>query len=140
GVNWVPVPSIYASKPWLQHYRVATELPIPSGTVLDAFEAHAQSAPHTPALRYFDDSITFGELNGRAERFAALLTARGIGQGDRVALSLQNDPEFAIALLGGWKRGAVVVPLNPMFRKKEIEYHLRDSGARAWIALDELAT
>ena len=139
-VNWVPVTSIYARKPWLQHYRVAAELPVPPGTVLDAFEAHARSAPQAPALRYFDDTITFGDLNDRAERFAALLTARGIGKGDRVALSLQNDPEFAIAQLGAWKRGAVVVPLNPMFRQKEIEYHLRDSGARVWIALDELAT
>ena len=114
--------------------------PVPQGTVLDAFEAHARSAPESPSLRYFDDTITFGELNDRAERFAALLTARGIGKGERVALSLQNDPEFAVALLGAWKRGAVVVPLNPMFRQKKIEYHLRDSGARVWIALEELAT
>jgi long-chain acyl-CoA synthetase len=134
------VTSIYARKPWLQHYRVDAELPIPQATVLDAFEGHARSAPESPSLRYFDDTITFGDLNDRAERFAAAVAARGIGKGDRVALSLQNDPEFAIALLGAWKRGAVVVPLNPMFRRKEIEYHLRDSGARLWLVLDELAT
>ena len=132
--------SVYAHKPWLQHYRVAAELPVPAHTVLDAFEAHADRAPGAPAIRHFDDTITFGDLNDRAERFAALVAGLGVGKGDRVALSLQNDPEFAIAQLGAWKRGAVVVPLNPMFRQKEIEYHLRDSGARVWIPLDELAT
>jgi long-chain acyl-CoA synthetase len=134
------VTSVYARKPWLQHYRVAAELPVPPHTVLDAFEAHAKAAPDAPAIRHFDDTITFGELDDRAERFAALAEGLGIGKGDRVALSLQNDPEFAIAQLGAWKRGAVVVPLNPMFRRKEIEYHLRDSGARVWIALDELVS
>jgi long-chain acyl-CoA synthetase len=134
------VTSIYAQKPWLQHYRVSAELPVPGNTVLDVFEAHARKNPDAPALRYFDGTITFGELDDRAERFASLLAQAGIGKGDRIALSLQNDPEFAIALLGGWKRGAIVVPLNPMFRRKEIDYHLRDSGSRLWIALDELAT
>jgi long-chain acyl-CoA synthetase len=134
------VPSIYSKKPWLQHYRVAAELEVPQRTVLDAFEAQARSAPEAPSLRYFEDTITFGDLDERAERFAALMAALGMRKGDRIALSLQNDPEFAIALLGAWKRGAVVVPLNPMFRQKEIEYHLRDSGARVWLALDELAT
>ena len=139
GVNWYPVTSIYARKPWLQHYRVSAELPLPSRTVLDAFEEHARSAPESPAIHYLDETISFGSLNEQAERFAALLADYGIGKGDRIALSLQNDPEFAVAELGGWKRGAVVVPLNPMFRQKELSYHLRDSGARLWLALDSLA-
>jgi len=134
------VSSVYSGKPWLQHYRVEAELPLPSHTVLDAFEAHVKTTPGAPAIRYFDETITFADLDHRAERFAALASRLGIGKGDRVALSLQNDPEFAIAQLGAWKRGAVVVPMNPMFRQKEIEYHLHDSGARIWVALDELAT
>src|SRR5215467_2972837 len=132
--------SIYSRKPWLQHYRVPAELPQPSRTVLDVFEEHARGAPQAPAIRYLDETISFACVEDQAQRFAAMLAARGIGKGDRVALSLQNDPEFAIAELGAWKRGAIVVPLNPMFRQKELEYHLRDSGARAWLALDELAT
>jgi long-chain acyl-CoA synthetase len=134
------VSSIYAAKPWLQHYRVAPELPLPSRTVLDAFEEHARQTPAAPAIHYLDDTISLASLNDQAERFAALLDARGIGRGDRVALSLQNDPQFAIAELGAWKRGAIVVPLNPMFRQKELEYHLRDAGARVWLALTSLAT
>jgi long-chain acyl-CoA synthetase len=134
------VSSIYAQKPWLRHYRVSHELAVPELTVLERFEAHALRMPQSPALRYFEESISFAELDERAEHFAALLAARGVGRGDRVALSLQNDPEFAIAQLGTWKRGGIVVPLNPMFKQKELEYHLRDAGARMWLALEELAT
>jgi long-chain acyl-CoA synthetase len=119
---------------------VSPSLAIPSSTILDAFERHACRHPEAPAIHFFDQTISFGELDQQAGCFAALLAAHGIGPGDRVALSLQNDPEFAIAELGAWKRGAIVVPLNPMFRRQELEYHLRDSGAALWLALESLAT
>src|SRR5262245_8118161 len=77
-------------------------------------------------------------LDDMAGRFAALLAEWGIGKGDRVAISLQNDPPFAIVQLGTWKRGAILVPLNPMFKEKEIAYHLTDSGARVWITADSV--
>src|SRR5712672_2700119 len=48
----------------------------------------------------------------------------------------QNDPEFAIAELGAWKRGAILVPLNPMFKENEVAYHLTDSGDRVWVVID----
>ncbi|HUQ93405.1 MAG TPA: AMP-binding protein [Bryobacteraceae bacterium] len=132
--------SIYSQKPWLRHYPVDEELPIPRITVLDCFEKRAGEAPDAPAIHHFDDTISFGEFEDRAERFASLLSRCGFVSGDRVALSLQNDPEFVIAVLGAWKRGGIVVPLNPMFRRKELEYHLADCGARVWIVLDSLAT
>ena len=103
--------------------------------MIDAFERSAGSAPKATAIYHFDRIISFGELDDLANRFAALLGNWGIGKGDRVAVSLQNDPEFAIVQLGAWKRGAILVPLNPMFKEREIAYHLADSGARVWIAL-----
>src|SRR5438093_9586333 len=71
-----------------------------------------------------------------AGRFAALLAEWGVGKGDRVAVSLQNDPPFAIVELGAWKRGAILVPLNPMFKEKEVAYHLTDSSAKVWVVAD----
>jgi len=130
-----------AQKPWLAQYRdVPTELPVPACTVLDAFERRARATPDAPALRYFDETITFGQLDRASARFAALLHLFGIGHGDRIAVSLQNNPQFAVAQFGAWKRGAVVVPLNPMFREMELRYHLQDSGARVWLALESIAT
>src|SRR5438034_10896191 len=130
----------YSQRPWLRHYRVSPDIEVPTKTVLDAYWAYIRRFPRTPALRYFDYSIDYAEFNHQVNCFTAMLAVRGVGPGDRVALSLQNDPEFAIALLGAWMRGAIVVPLNPMFRQKGLEYHLRDAGARTWIVLNELAT
>src|SRR5260370_20144958 len=128
--------SIYLSKPWVTQYRSQAELPIPDWSMIEAFERSARSAPDAPAIYHFDETISFGRLDDLAGRFAALLGKWGIGKGDRVAVSLQNDPEFAVAELGAWKRGAILVPLNPMFKEKEIVYHLTDSGARIWIVIE----
>jgi long-chain acyl-CoA synthetase len=104
--------------------------------MIDAFENNVRKSPAGPVIYYFDGTITLGELDDLASRFASLLAGWGVGKGDRVAVSLQNDPEFAIAQLGAWKRGAILVPLNPMFKEKEIAYHLEDSGAKVWIVFD----
>ena len=60
------------------------------------------------------------------------------GHGDRIALYLQNIPQFLIGMYGAWKVGAIVVPCNPMFKQHELEYHLNDSGAKALICLESL--
>src|SRR5260370_26066806 len=104
--------------------------------MIEAFERTVKAAPDAPAIYHFEEIISFGALDKVGGSFAAVVEGWGIGKGDRVAVALQNDPEFAIVQLGTWKRGAILVPLNPMFKEKEIVYHLADSGSRVWIALD----
>src|SRR5258708_4483510 len=128
--------SIYSSKPWITQYRSQAELPVPDWSMIDAFERSARQSPDAPAIYHFDETISFGALDDLACRFATLLAKWGIGKGDRVAVSLQNDPEFEIVQLGAWKRGAIFVPLNPMFKEKEVAYHLTDSGAKVWVVMD----
>ncbi|HTM48635.1 MAG TPA: AMP-binding protein [Bryobacteraceae bacterium] len=128
--------SIYSSKPWLSQYRSPAELPVPSWSMIDAFERSAREAPEAPAIFHFEKTISFGALDDLAGRFACRLAEWGVGKGDRVAVSLQNDPEFEIVELGTWKRGAILVPLNPMFKEREIAYHLSDSGAKIWVTPD----
>src|SRR6185436_10292570 len=94
------------------------------------------NSPDAPAIYHFEETITFGALDDLASGFATLLARWGIGKGDRVAVSLQNDPAFAVVELGAWKRGAILVPLNPMFKEKEVGYHLTDSCARVWVVAD----
>jgi long-chain acyl-CoA synthetase len=106
--------------------------------MIDAFEASVARRPSSIALCFFDGTLTFARLDDHANRFATLLADWGIGPGDRVALYLQNIPQFAIALLGAWKRGAIAVPLNPMFKQQELLFHLQDSGARVLVCLEGL--
>lgn len=129
-----------AAKPWLSLYSpwVPEALPLPTTSMIDVFEATAAKSPSAPAIHYFDRTITYGELDDLASRFATLLASWGVGHGDRVALYLQNVPQYVAALYGLWKRGAIAVPLNPMFKDKELAYHLEDSGARVLVAHESL--
>ena len=128
------------TRPWLAEYpaHVAPDLPLPTRSMIDIWESTVAARAAAPAVYHFDRAISFGEIDEQAERFAALLRDFGIGAGDRVAVSLQNDLEFLVVQYGAWKRGAVLVPLSALFKEKEIGYHLRDSGARLWVCRDEL--
>jgi long-chain acyl-CoA synthetase len=134
------VSSIYESKPWLERYAdyVPKELPLPTKSMVDLFEESAERAPDRDAVRYFDESISYGELNGLADSFATLLASQGVEKGDRIAIYTQNNPQFLLAQYGAWKRGATVLPVNPMLKQKELDYHLNDSGAKVLVCLESL--
>ncbi|MBB4983972.1 MULTISPECIES: long-chain-fatty-acid--CoA ligase [Streptomyces] len=85
--------------------------------------------PERPALRLGEQVITYGELDERSARAAALLRSEGVRPGDRVALMLPNVPEFVVLYYGILRAGAVVVPMNPLLKTRETEFHLADSGA-----------
>jgi long-chain acyl-CoA synthetase len=85
-----------------------------------------------------DDMLTFGEVDRTSDAIAHGLRSGGVGVGERVAIYVQNDPQFVLAQLGVWKLGAVMVSINPMLKADELEYVLRDSGAVALVVLDEL--
>ncbi|UXY25689.1 long-chain-fatty-acid--CoA ligase [Streptomyces sp. HUAS TT20] len=89
----------------------------------------AERQPERPALRLGTQVITYAELEERSARAAALLRAEGVRPGDRVALMLPNVPEFVVLYYGALRAGAIVVPMNPLLKTRETEYHLNDSGA-----------
>ncbi|MGI8495150.1 MAG: long-chain-fatty-acid--CoA ligase [Pyrinomonadaceae bacterium] len=94
-------------------------------------EYHARIAPDKEAIVWNEMRFSFGQLNKLANRVANALVEMGIGHGDKVALSCQNLPFFPIVYYGIMKTGAAVVPLNVLFKPREIAYHLRDSDAKA---------
>jgi long-chain acyl-CoA synthetase len=85
-----------------------------------------------PAFTFMDTVLPYAQINGAANMVANGLKARGIQAGDKVALSCPNLPYFPIIYFGILKTGAVVVPLSVLLKKDEIEYHLRDSDAKAY--------
>jgi long-chain acyl-CoA synthetase len=91
------------------------------------------------ALWYFEAPLTWGDIRRLSDALAVGFGELGLGHGDRVAVQLQNMPQWPIALLAAWKIGAAVVPVSPMYTPRERAVLLADSGARVLIALDELA-
>ncbi|OKK07119.1 acyl-CoA synthetase [Streptomyces sp. CB02488] len=129
--------SIYAAKPWLPLLSEAQRAPVhPAATLVHAFRDSVARSPDHPALAYFDGRLSYRETDALSDSVAGHLAARGLERGDRVAIMLQNSPHFVIALLGAWKAGATVVPLNPMYKSGEVGHVLKDAEVSALICSD----
>jgi len=100
---------------------------------------HARSKPERPAIVYYGATLSYGQLDDLSDRFANYLAVQGIGKGDRVALFMQNCPQYYICHYGVQKVGAAVGPCNPMFKERELEHQVNDLGAKILVALDSLA-
>ena len=95
-----------------------------------------------PAVRLDDFVLTYDQLLDGARRVTALLQSKGVGPGDRVGLVLPNVPPFPVLFYGALAAGAVVVPMNPLLKAREVQYYLEDSGASvvfAWHAMADEA-
>jgi len=94
----------------------------------------AAEYPDRAALRMDDLVLSYAQLREAAGRMSTLLRSLGVEPGDRVGLMLPNVPAFPIAFYGALAAGAVVVPMNPLLKSREVSYYLGDSEARAVIA------
>ncbi len=101
--------------------------------LIEDLYAHAESRAHEAAVVYRDEKVTWADLRERTERLAQGLAAAGIGPGDPVALLLANSPAYVVSALAVGGLGAIVVPLNPMFKQDEIAFLFRNCGVRAVI-------
>jgi long-chain acyl-CoA synthetase len=133
--------TIYESRPWLKNYPqwVPQDLEITTATALSDFKASAARRPAAAAVYYFDHVIAYGEIDSLSDRLAAAFANLGLGKEDRIIVDLQNVPQFLIATYAAWKLGAMVVPVNPMYKEQELLYFCKDSGAKLFFTLDEIA-
>ena len=97
-------------------------------------DAAVADGPDRPAVRLDDLVLTYAALGAGVARAAGLLRAKGVKPGDRVGLQPPNVPYFPILYYGALRLGAVVVPMNPLLKGREVEYHLSDSGAKLLLA------
>jgi long-chain acyl-CoA synthetase len=103
--------------------------------VTDSAAAHADR----PAIRFDDVALSYAALDGATAYAAGLLAGMGVEPGDRVALMLPNVPYFPVLFFGAVRLGAVVVPMNPLLKEREVAFHVSDSGAKALFAWESFA-
>src|SRR3954452_22447984 len=95
--------------------------------------------PDRPAIKLDDLVLSYGLFDAGVQRAAGLLHARGVEAGDRVGMQLPNVPYFPVVYFAALRLGAIVVPMNPLLKGREVGYHLSDSGAKVLVAWHGLA-
>ena len=96
----------------------------------------AQEHPNQVYTIFNDATRTYAQVKDTADRVANFLASRGIGKGDRVAVFLPNLPHYPAIFFGILKAGAVCVTCNPLYTPSELNYQLKDAGAKAVFCMD----
>ncbi|MDR3386555.1 MAG: long-chain-fatty-acid--CoA ligase [Rudaea sp.] len=120
--------------PGLPHH-----LELPQSSLYYNLEVAATRYPQRPAIFYYGGEVTYARLKREVDALAGYLQqCCGVVAGDRVALFMQNSPQFVIAMYAVLRGGAVVVPVNSMNLLDEVRHIVRDSGSKVAIFGQEL--
>ncbi|RZL91509.1 MAG: long-chain fatty acid--CoA ligase [Variovorax sp.] len=112
---------------------------IPETSLFRNLETSAQRYPAKTAVHFYGTAVTYGDLLAEVEAMAGYLQrVCGVAPGDRVIVFSQNCPQFIAAYFAILRADAVVVPVNAMLLREELEYIVNDSGAVAAFAASEL--
>jgi amino acid adenylation domain-containing protein/non-ribosomal peptide synthase protein (TIGR01720 family) len=106
----------------------------PHDTMVSLFEAQAARTPERVAISFDRDSLTYAQLNARANRIARYLRAQGVERGDLVAVYRERAPDTIAALLGVLKAGAAYVPVDLAYPEARVRYLLEDSRAKVMLS------
>jgi len=124
---------------WLEHYPPGVPHTIDPdgyqsliGLLEESFRAHRDR----PAFHFLGRVMRYAELDARSRDFAAYLQGLGLVPGDRVAVMLPNVPQYPVAVAGILRAGLTLVNVNPLYKPRELEHQLRDSGAQALLILE----
>lgn len=100
---------------------------IPEACAHELFEQYVRTAPHAPALVFGEQSLSYEELNAKANRLAHFLIARGIGRDVLVGVCVKRSIEMIVALLGIMKAGGAYLPLDPSYPADRLSYMMDDA-------------
>lgn len=125
---------------WLAQYpfEIPATLDIEGIPVQEYLIRTAKEFPEKIAVHFMGKEMSYRQLYESANKVAAYLQSLGIQKDDRVAIMLPNMPAAVISYFGVLIAGGIVVQTNPLYTERELEYQLKDSGAKAIIGLDLL--
>ncbi len=130
-------------RPWLSAYPegVPADIDETQYTSLVALmeESFAKYAGRV-AYSFMGKDVTFGQTDTLSKAFAAYLQSLGLSKGDRIAIMLPNCPQYPVAVAAILRAGYVVVNVNPLYTPRELEYQLKDSGAKAIVIVENFAS
>ena len=119
--------------------RLPRAVVVPETSLWFNLEVAASRFPDRAAYRFFGRDLSYRDLRSQAEKIAGWLQHAGVEAGDRVALFMQNCPQFPTALYGVLRANAVVVPVNPMNKAEEFKHYITDPETKVVICSADLA-
>jgi fatty-acyl-CoA synthase len=119
--------------------RLPRQLAIPQTSLWFNLQVAATRYPDKAATLFCGRTLSYGEMRRQVEALAGWLQAQGVGKGDRVALFMQNCPQFLIAFYAINRANAVMVPVNPMNRAEEFGHYIKDPETKVVICSADLA-
>ncbi|MEN1968284.1 long-chain-fatty-acid--CoA ligase [Lentibacillus sp. N15] len=127
-------------KRWYKHYpnEIPTHIAYDEKPLQAFLMEGAKRYTKKKALHFMGKELSYQELYTEAKKMACYMQALGIEKGDRVAVMLPNSPQSVISYYGALMAGATVVQTNPLYKERELEYQLRDSGAKIIVCMDIL--
>ena len=139
--NVTLTPAPVANRP---HYKIWPKrlphtLVVPETSLWYNVEVSATRFPSKPAYTFFGRPLSYLDLRTEAERIAGWLHSVGVEAGDRVAVFMQNCPQYPVSVYGVLRANAVVVPVNPMNRVEEFKHYIVDPQTRVVICSADLA-
>lgn len=129
-----------SNKPWQAIYpeQIPAVLSYEDKPLYSFLKESAEEFPDKVSIHFQGKELTFQEVYESALKFAAYLKSIGLQKGDRVAVMLPNCPQGVISFFGILMAGGVVVQTNPTYTERELEYQMKDSGAKIILAMDIL--
>jgi long-chain acyl-CoA synthetase len=125
-------------KSWAKHVIESGDEPPEPRPLFELVCGTAARDPKKACIRFQGATMTYGQVDDLSSRFATALVSLGVRKGDRVAIFLPNMPQFVLAYFGILKAGGIVVPCSPLYKAKELEFQLRDSGASVLVAANDV--
>jgi long-chain acyl-CoA synthetase len=130
-------------RPWLRHYPpgVAAEIdPSQYPSLVTMLEESFQAHGGRDAFVCMGKTLSYAQVDEASRAFAAWLQSKGLKRGARVAVMMPNVLQYPIAIAAILRGGFTVVNVNPLYKPRELEFQLNDSGADAIIVLENFAS
>ncbi|HET7091679.1 MAG TPA: amino acid adenylation domain-containing protein [Anaerolineae bacterium] len=116
-----------------------TAQPLRHETVPSLFEHQVQKTPHATALIFEDTSLSYAEINAKANQLAHLLISEGVGPEDLIAFAMPRSPEAIIGMLAVLKAGAAYLPLDPDYPSERLAFMIQDAAPVRLITMHEIS-
>ena len=130
-------------RPWLKHYPpgVPAEIdPSRYPSLVTILEESFQVNAAKQACVCMGKTMTYAELDAASRAFAAWLQSKRLQRGTRVAIMMPNVLQYPVAIAAILRAGLTGVNVNPLYKPRELEFQLKDSGAEAIIVLENFAS